>query len=200
MTRNKPRNTAARMLMALTPAMLVGGVATALVAGPRGAEAVAGETTTTVAPVIVPVDCLTEDLTGTVIGQDGSATTGPRTALLKLTNTSGQACQVHGWAEVAMVTPPGELVEVPTTMTGTGTADVFVVEPDASAWALLEWDRCASTNDGCDVGVALQFSVDPEADGSVADPEKLPEADGDGITMTALRVGPLRPTPEMALS
>jgi hypothetical protein len=170
--------------MALTPALLVTGVAVALVGGGGATEAAAGAV-----PFAVPSPaCLTDDLAGTVTGQPGS---GPREAVLALTNTSGHTCQVRGWADVALVTPPGDVVRVPTRKIGTA-GPAIVLEPGAAALAHLQWDSCAAGGARCGVGVAFQFIADPDSTGIAADLAELPEADLDGITMTALRVGPLQ--------
>ena len=69
----------------------------------------------------------------------------------------------------------------------------IVLQPKAAAWSRLQWDTCRPGRKGCGVGVALQYIIDPESTGEVADLAKVPEADGAGITMKALRVGPLTP-------
>ncbi|SDS83398.1 DUF4232 domain-containing protein [Actinoplanes derwentensis] len=191
MTRNAPRGTAARMLMTFPPALLIVAVAVGLVGAPRTSEAAVGETVTE--PSVAPADCLTDDLTGTLIGVPRQAGSGVREAVLQLTNTSTTACQIQGWPEVALVTPPGEVVKVPTEMIGTAAA-VIDLEPESSTWSRIQWDVCTADSSGCGVGVALQFIVDPESAGSVAESADVPEADRDGITMTALRVGPFQVT------
>jgi hypothetical protein len=134
--------------------------------------------------------CLTDGLTATVQGGPGGLRSGTREAVLSLTNISGRACHVRGWADVAMVTAPGELVPVPTRRIGDGSE--VVLEPRAAARSALQWDICEVGRTGCGVGVALQFTVDPESTGSLAELSGVPEADRAGITMKALRVSPLR--------
>jgi hypothetical protein len=67
-----------------------------------------------------------------------------------------------------------------------------VLAPAAGASARLQWDTCDAGDDRCGVGVALQYIVDPESAGTLADLAAVPEADRAGITMTALQVGPLQ--------
>ncbi|GAA1652176.1 DUF4232 domain-containing protein [Actinoplanes couchii] len=192
MTRNRPRSTAARMMMTLPPALMVAAVAIGLVGAPRTNEAAAGETVVgATEEVAAPVDCLTDDLTGTLIGVDGEGDV--RAAVLQLTNTSSTACQVQGWADVALVTPPGDVITLPTSMIGTA-ASVIDLAPESSTWSRIEWDSCTTGSAGCGTGVALQFIVDPKSAGSVAEPTGIPEAEQDGVTMSALRVGPFQIT------
>jgi hypothetical protein len=184
MTRNSPRSIALRTFMALTPALLVTGVAVALVGGGRATEASAGAM-----PAAAPSPaCRTDDLTGTVTGRGGDSV---RQAVLSLTNTADHPCQIQGWADVALVTPPGEVVRVPTAEVGTA-GPALVLEPGATAASNLEWDTCAEDDKGCGAGVAFQFIVDADSTGAAADVAELPEADGPGITMSALRIGPLQ--------
>jgi hypothetical protein len=186
MTRNSPRSIALRTFMALTPALLVTGVAVALVGGGHATEAAAGAVPSAAqAPA-----CLTDDLTGTVTAQPGS---GARQAVLSLTNSGDQACRIEGWADVALVTPPGEVVKVPTRKIGTA-GPAIVLEPGAAAWSQVEWDSCAAGRAGCGAGVAWQFIADPDSTGVAADSAGFPEADEEGITVEALRVGPLQAT------
>ncbi|HWS33768.1 MAG TPA: DUF4232 domain-containing protein [Actinoplanes sp.] len=188
MTRNTPRATAVRTLMTFSPALLGAAVVVGLVGVPQTSEAAAGETTA--APVVAPADCLTDDLTGTLIEVPGRAGAAVREAVLQLTNTSGRTCQVQGWAEVALVTPPGEVLDVPTRMIGAA-ASVIDLQPETSTWSRIEWDTCADGSAGCGTGVALQFIVDPAAAGSVAD------LTGDApqeLSMAAMRVGPFQIT------
>jgi Protein of unknown function (DUF4232) len=213
MTRNTPRTAAPRLLMVLTPALLVAAVAVGLVGATRATGASAGETsaapsapsapaTVTAIPAAVKVvpACLTDDLTGTVFGQPRDAHSSVRDAVLRLTNTSGRTCQVRGWADISMVTPPGELVRVPTRKVAQaeGGAEI-VLKPRASAWSRVQWDTCATGRNGCGVGVALQYIVDPDSTGTVADLTGVPEADRAGITMKAVRVSPLQRTRTAAL-
>ena len=194
MTRNSSRITVTRTLMTLTPALLVGAVAIGLVGGGGAGEASAGESTgAPVAPVAgVSPACLTDDLTGTVTGLPGTAKAGVRAAVLQLTNTSGRACQAPDWADLALVTPPGELVRVPTRKVGRAGGAAIVLQPQASAWSAIEWDACAPGRAGCGVGVAWQYILDRESTGAVADTAEVPEAEQDGVAMKAMRVGPLR--------
>ncbi|BEL08403.1 hypothetical protein Q0Z83_065940 [Actinoplanes sichuanensis] len=184
MTRNNPRSIALRTFMALTPALLVTGVAVALVGGGRATEASAGA----MLPAAPSPACLTDDLSGTVTGHGGDRV---REAVLSLTNTADHACRIPGWADVALVTPPGEVVRVPTTEIGTA-GPAIVLEPGATASSSLQWDTCAAGRKGCGTGVAFQFIVDADSTGTAADVAELPEADGPGITMKALRIGPLQ--------
>jgi hypothetical protein len=179
-------------LLALIATLFVTTVAIGLIAATRAPGASAG-----VAAVAGPA-CLTDDLTGTLIGQPGRPGAGVRDAVLRLTNTSGRACQVRGWAELAMVTPPGELVRVPTRKVGQAGGEI-VLRPEGSAWSKVQWDTCDPAGARCGVGVALQYLVDPDSTGTVADLTAVPEADRAGITMRALRVGPLQPTRAAAL-
>jgi uncharacterized protein DUF4232 len=207
MTRNMPRVTAVRALVVLVPAAafavaVVGSVnagwaATSTDAKPATSGSVKPATSTGAKPGTParPVaGCLTDDLAGTVLGQPRVASSGERKAVLRLTNASGRTCQVRGWPAVAMVTPPGELVPVPTRQVGRG-GGVVVLKPGATAWAPIQWDSCDAGRKGCGVGVALQYIVDPDSTGAVADLAGVPEAERDGITMKALRVGPLQPAP-----
>jgi hypothetical protein len=201
MTRDSSRITVTRTLMTLTPALLVGAVAVGLVGGGGTGAASAGENTAAPAAPATPVTaCLTDDLTGTVTGLPGEAGAKVRGAVLQLTNTSGRACRTPEWADLALVTPPGELVRVPTRKVGQAGATAIVLQPEASAWSAIEWDACAPGRTGCGVGVAWQYILDRESTGSVADTVAVPEADQDGVAMKAMRVGPLRPahvtTPE----
>jgi hypothetical protein len=197
MTRNRSRRGVSRQLTVLTTALLGVAVAVALVGGARTEEASAGAGVPAAGPV---VDCLTEDLTGALIGQPRRAGSGVRDAVLRLTNTSGRTCRVQGRPDVALVTPPGEVVRVPTRAISQPGADaVIVLAPEAGAWSRVQWDTCKPGRSGCGVGVAVQYIVDAESTGAAADPEALPEADLDGITMKALRVGPLQPTRAAAL-
>jgi hypothetical protein len=185
--------------MVLIPAVLVAAVAIGIVGATRATGASAAEKA---APAAVRADpaCLTDDLTGTLIGQPRDPRSGVRTAVLRLTNTSGRTCRVQGWADLAMVTPPGELVRVPTRKVDQagGTAEI-ILTPEAGAWSRVQWDTCAAGAEGCAVGVAVQYVVDPDSTGTVADLEAVPEADRAGITMRAMRVGPLRPNRAAAL-
>jgi hypothetical protein len=176
------RNTLPAML---TPVLVVTAVAIGFGLGgaPQATEASATENP-------VPA-CLTDDLTATVDGRARAARSGTRDAVLSLTNTSGRTCHVRGWADVAMVTAPGELVPVPTRQIGAG-AEV-VLEPRAAARSALQWDTCEPSRKGCGVGVALQFIVDPDSTGTLAELAGVPEAEQAGITMKALRVSPLQP-------
>jgi hypothetical protein len=185
MTRNSPRATIFRALTALTPALVVTGIAVALVGGGQATEAAAGAVPT---PGPNPA-CLTDDLSGTVTGQPAS---GVREAMLSLTNNSGRTCQIQGWADVDLVTPPGEIVKVPTRKIGIA-GQAIVLEPGATATSRLQWDSCAAGRKGCGVGVGLQFIADPNSTGTATDLLNLPEADLAGITMKALRIGPLQP-------
>lgn len=220
MTRTTPRITVPRMLLTLTPAVLVAAVAVGLVGGTRATEASAGENPGTRAaeasvgensgtratpasaggnPGTPVAGCLTDDLTGTVTGLPQQSRPGVRDVLLHLTNTSGTACQVSGWADIALVTPPGELVRVPAREFGQAAAAPLVLQPEAGVWSRIAWDVCSPGGAGCGVGVALQFIVDPESTGSVAEMIGAPEPDEDGIAMTAMRVGPLQATRDAAL-
>jgi Protein of unknown function (DUF4232) len=214
MTRNTPRSAAPRLLMILAPTL----VGAAVVAGLAGPTAAAGAPEVTAvpaagapavaavpaagAPAVAAVSgCLTDDLTGTVYGRPRRAHSSVREAVLRLTNTSGRACRVRGWADIAMVTPPGELVRVPTRKVGqAGGGAEIVLKPQASAWSRLQWDTCRPGRPGCGVGVALQYVVDPHSTGTVADLSAVPEAYRAGITMKALRVSPLQGTRAAALS
>ena len=183
------RTAVSRVLMDLTPALLVTAIATGLVGASRAHGASAGEK-----PAAV-VACLTDDLTGTVAGRPRRPHPGVRDAVLQLTNTSGRTCTVQGWADIALVTPPGELVRVPTRKVGQAVgATGILLEPQASAWSRVQWDTCDASREGCGVGVALQYIVDPDSTGAVADLTAVPEADRAGITMTAMRVDSLQPT------
>jgi len=203
MTRNTGRIAVRRTLMVLAPALLVTAVAIGLVAATRAPGASAGENSgrPVAAPAAMPAavkvvpGCLTDDLTGTVIGRPRSAGSHVRDAVLRLTNTSGRTCRVRGWADIAMVTPPGELVRVPTRKVGqaAGPAEI-ILKPNANAWSRLQWDTCEAGAMGCGVGVALQYIVDPDSTGAVAETTAVPEADRAGITMKALRVSPLQST------
>jgi hypothetical protein len=184
MTRNSPRSIALRTFMALTPALLVTSVAVALVGGGGATEAAAGAVDT----AVPGPDCLTDDLAGTVAGQGGSPV---REAVLTLTNTAGGACRIQGWADVALVTPPGEIVKVPTRKVGEA-GPAIVLQPGDSARSLLQWDSCTAGGRGCGVGVAWQFIADPDSTGVAADSVDLPEADGRGIGIAALRIGSLQ--------
>ncbi|MFC7534548.1 DUF4232 domain-containing protein [Actinoplanes sp. GCM10030250] len=197
MTRNRPRITAGRMLMTLAPAVFVAAAAVGFVGGSPTVEASAGEKSG-VAAEVSPA-CLTDDLTGIVMGLPRRAESSERAAVLRLTNTSGRACQVPGWADIALVTPPGELVRVPTRKAGQAGGAAVVLKPRADAWSKVEWDGCDVGGKGCGAGVALQFIVDPDSAGSVADTIAVPEADQAGIAMTAMRIGPLRQTRTEAL-
>jgi hypothetical protein len=224
MTRNWPRRSVSRQLTVLTTALLGVAVTVALVGGTRANEASAGAVPTGVpGPVAssafasvpgpdsgsVPgtgsaaganPDCLTDDLTGTLIGQPRSAGSGRRDTVLRLTNSSGRACRVQGWADIALVTPPGEVVRVPTRKIDQPGGGVIVLAPEASAWARVQWDTCVPGRSGCGVGVTVQYIVDRDSTGSAADPADVPEAGQDGITMRALRVGPLQQTRAAALA
>jgi hypothetical protein len=184
MTRNASRTAIPRPHLVLTATLLVTGVAIGLVGTMRAPEASA---------VMAEPTCVTDDLTGTVIGQPRTPNSAVRDAVLQLTNTSGRACQVRGWADIAMVTPPGELVRVPTQKLDQTGAPI-TLEPEASAWSRLQWDTCEAGREGCQVGVAFQYITDPDSTGTVAEMTAVPEADDAGITMKALRVGPLQPT------
>jgi hypothetical protein len=185
MTRNSPRANVLRAIMALTPALLVTAIAVALVGGGRATEASAGAV-----PSATPNPaCLTDDLAGMVTGQPGA---GAREAALILTNNSGHACEIRGWADVALVTPPGDVVRVPTRKIGTA-GPAITLEPDATVWSRLQWDSCTAGRKGCGVGVAFQYIADPDSTGVAADLAELPEADEQGITMKALRIFPLQP-------
>jgi hypothetical protein len=186
MTRNSPRSIALRTFMALTPALLVTSVAVALVGGGRATEAAAGAV-----PAAGPSPaCLTDDLAGTVTGQPGA---GVREAVLSLTNAGARACRIEGWADVALVTPPGDVVKVPTRKVGEA-GPAIILEPGATAWSPLEWDACTAGRPACGVGVAWQFIADPDSTGAAADSAGFPEADEEGIAIRALRVGPVQAT------
>jgi len=194
MTQKMPRIAVTRPLMVLVPAMLVAAVAIGLVGATQATGASAAEKA---APAVVRADpaCLTDDLTGTLIGRTHDRQSGVRTAVLRLTNTSGRTCRVQGWADLAMVTPPGELVRVPTRKVDqAGGGAEIILTPEAGASSEVQWDTCEAGREGCAVGVALQYIVDPDSTGTVADLTAVPEADRAGITMRALRVGPLRST------
>ena len=206
MTRKTPRSAVRNLLLVLAPALLVTAVAIGLVGAMRAPGASAGETSGRPAAAIAAVavvkaspGCLTDDLTGTVFGQPRRPESGVRDALLRLTNDSGRACKLRGWADLAMVTPPGELVRVPTRKVGPAGGAEIILKPQASAWARVQWDTCDAGRKGCGVGVALQYIVDPDSTGAVADMSAVPEADGAGITMKALRVSPLHSTRAGAL-
>ncbi|MDI6099553.1 DUF4232 domain-containing protein [Actinoplanes sp. NEAU-A12] len=197
------RNTASRMLMTLTPALLVGAVAIALVGAGRAGEASAGENPSApdVPAAEVSPACLTDDLTGTVTGLPRPARPGAREALLSLTNTSGRACRVQGWADIALVTAPGDLVRIPTRQVGQAAGGPgILLLPQASAWSRVEWDGCVPGRANCGVGVAWQYIVDPDSTGAVADTIGVPEADQDGVAMSAMRISPLSETRAAALS
>ena len=199
MNRNMPRVTTVRALVLLAPVLAFAAVAIGHAGVGWAGTPAGGEVAAPPAVIAAPVaGCLTDDLAGTVFGLPGTGRPGVRDAVLRLTN-SGRTCQVTGRPKVAMVTPPGELVVVPTAGIGEG-AGVVVLKPGASAWARIQWDTCEAGRKGCRVGVALQYIVDPASTGAVADSSSVPEADRDGITMTALRVGPLRPDRAAALT
>lgn len=204
MTRTTPRTAADRLLMVLSPVLLVTAVAAGLVGAQQAPAASAGqEPDGPAVPAVVQAgpDCLTDDLTGTVFGRPDHPSPGVRDAVLRLTNTSGRTCRVRGWADVAMVTAPGELVRVPTRRVGEdGDHPEIVLESHASAWSRVQWDICDAGRAGCVAGVALQYVVDPGSTGAVAELSAVPEADGAGIAMNALRVGPLQRTRTAALS
>lgn len=204
MTRNTPLAAVPRVLMVLTPTLLAAAVAFGFSGAARPTEASATENPGTPAvPAAVEAvrGCRTDDLTGTVFGQPRHAHSGERDAVLRLTNTSSRTCQVEGWADIAMVTPPGELVRVPTRKVGqAGGGAAIILKPQASAWSRVQWDTCTAGHRGCGVGVALQYIVDPESTGTVADLTAVPEATRAGITMKALRVSPLQRTRAAALS
>ncbi|MFC4069101.1 DUF4232 domain-containing protein [Actinoplanes subglobosus] len=198
MTRNSPRSSALRALMALTPALLVTGIAVALVGGGRASEAAAGamptaqssETPAGAVSATVPSPaCLTDDLAGTVTGQPGGAA---REATLSLTNTADHTCEIHGWADVALVTPPGDVVRVPTRKLGTA-GPAIILAPGAATESRLQWDTCTASGKGCGVGVTFQYIADPDSTGVAADLADLPEADNEGITVKSLRIYPLQP-------
>ncbi|WP_045744417.1 MULTISPECIES: DUF4232 domain-containing protein [Actinoplanes] len=189
MTRKRPRAS-----MITVPVLLVAAVALGFVGGARATSASAEESTPE--DTTVPA-CLTEDLGGTVTGQR-SAESGVREALLRLTNTSGRACTVQGSVAISLLTPPGEVVDVPTSRLGQDDGALITLAPEDSAWSRLQWDRCDADAKGCSVGVALQYVADEASAGEVAETIAVPEADAAGITMTALRVGALtqtRPAP-----
>ncbi len=187
MTRNTPRATAPRMPAVLTAALLTTAVAVGLSSAPHTTGAVAAETPESPA-------CLTDDLTGTIHGRPRIAGSATRDAIARLTNISGRTCRLEGWADIAMVTEPGELVPVPTRQVGQATGKI-VLAPGAGVSSRLQWDTCDPGADGCGVGVALQYVVDPESTGTLAELSAVPEADRTGITMTALRIGPLQSSP-----
>jgi hypothetical protein len=194
MTQNTPRIAVSRPLTVLIPAVLVAAIAIGFVGATRATGASAAEKA---ARAVVQADpaCLTDDLSGTLIGQTRDRQSGVRTAMLRLTNTSGRTCRVQGWADLAMVTPPGELVQVPIRKIDEAGGDAeIILTPEASAWSRVQWDTCEAGHEGCAAGVALQYIVDPESTGTVADLTAVPEADRAGITMRAMRVGPLRAT------
>jgi hypothetical protein len=204
MTRNRSRRSVSRQLTVITTALLAVAVTVALVGGTRANEASAGAV-----PSGIPVPgssaeadpgCLTDDLTGALIGQPRSAGSSRRNAVLRLTNSSGRACRVQGWPGIALVTPPGEVVRVPTRKIEQPGTGVIVLAPEASAWARVQWDTCVAGRSGCGVGVTVQYIVDRESTGSAAEPADVPEADQEGITMKALRVGPLQQTRAAALA
>lgn len=193
------RTAVARVPMALAPTLLVAAVAVGLVGATRAPSA-DGSSGGPAAPAAVQADraCITDDLTGTVVGL--SRRSGVRDAVLQLTNNSGRTCRVRGRVDIALVTPPGELVRVPTSRIGHSGGDAgMTVSPGATAWSRVQWDQCDAGRDGCGVGVALQFLVDRESAGTIADLIALPEADEPGITMRALRIGPLHRTRAAAL-
>jgi hypothetical protein len=196
MTRTTPRTAAPRVLTALIPTLLVVAVAIGFVGATQAPGASAGgESGSPSVPTAVKAnpDCLTDDLTGTVIGQPHRPRSSVRDAVLRLTNTSGRTCQVHGWPDIAMVTPPGELVPVPThKVDQVGANAEIILKPQASAWSRVQWDNCDAGREGCGVGVALQYIVDPDSTGAVAELTAVPEADRAGITMKAMRVSPLQ--------
>ncbi|MEU4619533.1 DUF4232 domain-containing protein [Actinoplanes sp. NPDC023801] len=189
---------------ASVPAGLASGPAASASASwsvPAGSAPASAPVPASVPPAGTDPGCLTDDLAGTLIGQDRAAGPGVRDAVLRLTNTSGRTCRVEGWADIALVTPPGELVRVPTGRTEqAGGGAVIVLKPQASTWARVQWDTCAPGRAGCGVGVAVQYIVDPDSTGAAADNAEVPEADRDGIAMRALRVGPLRATRAAALA
>ncbi|GIE35729.1 hypothetical protein Ait01nite_087740 [Actinoplanes italicus] len=204
MTRNAFGRSTSRQLTVATTALLGAAVAVALVGGTRTREASAGAMSTdpgAVSTAGADVDCLTDDLTGTLIGQARAAGSKVRDAVLRLTNDSGRACRVRGWADIDLVTPPGDLVKVPTSrIEQTGGDTVVALTPGASAWALVQWDVCTAGRAGCGVGVTVQYIVDPESTGSAADSAEVPEAEREGITMKALRVGPFQQDRAAALA
>ncbi len=191
MTRHTPRATVLRMPAFLTPALLTAAVAIGLglAAQATGASAAQGPGSGSATGRPIPA-CLTEDLTATVTGRPHTARSPTRDAVLRLTNSSGRTCHVQGWADVAMVTAPGAIVPVPTRTDRAG-GDIVLV-PAAEASARLQWDTCNAEDDSCGVGVALQYVVYPESTGTLAELAAVPEADRAGITMTALRIGPLQ--------
>jgi hypothetical protein len=185
MTRNTPP-------AFLTSALLTAAVAIGLglAAQTTGASAAQSPGTGSATGEPVPA-CRTDDLTATVIGQPRTARSTTRDAVLRLTNSSGRTCHVQGWADVAMVTAPGDIVPVPTRRIDQAGGDI-VLAPAAAVSARLQWDTCDAEDDSCGVGVALQYIVDPESTGTLAELTAVPEADRAGITMTALRIGPLQ--------
>lgn len=172
--------------MALTPALLMVAVTLGIAGGSGTTGASAAEV-----PAATP-SCLTDDLTGTVIGRPHAAGSPVRTAILELTNTSDRPCQLQGWAQLALVTPPGDLVSVPSRNVNQpqGGAKITLA-PQASAWNQLQWDTCEADRKGCGVGVALQYIVDPESTGTVADTTEMPESD---LAMKELRISPFQST------
>jgi hypothetical protein len=207
MTRNMPQTAVPRVLMVLAPTLLVAAVAIGFVGATRATGASAGENSGTPAAAAVPAAvktipaCLTDDLTGTVFGQPRDAHYSVRDTVLRLTNTSRRTCQVGGWADIAMVTPPGELVRVPTRkVKQAGGGAEIVLKPQASAWSRVQWDSCDAGRKGCRVGVALQYIVDPDSTGTVADLTAVPEAGRAGLAMTAMRVSPFQRTRAAALN
>lgn len=202
MTRNALGRSISRQLTLAATALLGVAVAVALVGGARTREAAAGAMPAQPGAVSgADLACLTDDLTGTLIGRPRTAGSSVRNAVLRFTNDSGRACRVQGWADVDLVTPPGDLVKVPTRrIEQAGGAAVVVLAPGASAWALVQWDVCVIGRAGCGVGVAVQYIVDPASTGTAADSTEVPEADREGITMKALRVGPFQQTRAAALA
>jgi hypothetical protein len=200
MTRNRSRRSVSGQLTVLTTALLGVAVAVALVGGTRANEASAGAISPSAsAPAVA--GCLTEDLTGALIGQPRRTGSGVRDAVLRLTNTSGRPCRVQGRPDVALVTPPGEVVRVPTReIPQPGGSAAIVLAPEADAWSRVQWDICKPGRAGCGVGVTVQYIVDTESTGMAADSIEVPEADLEGITMKALRVGPLQQTRAAALA
>ena len=178
-------------------------VSTALVAvGAAAAVGFAGSTPSgrAVTPSVLhvaeakkPAPCGTDDLSGTIIGNTRRPVRGVWMATMRLTNVSARTCRVEGWPEVALVTPPGDLVPIAVhTVNEPGAATPVDVRPRASAWAGLRWRVCHATARGCGAGVALQFTVDPQADGIAAGFEDFPAAEKDGLTMRSLQVGTFR--------
>lgn len=178
--------------MAITPALLVVAVAIGIAGGTRATGASAAVTPAIPAAAKTVPACTTDDLTGTLFGQPRDPHSTVRAAVLRLTNTSDRACQVKGWADIAMVTPPGDLVKVPTRkVTQPEGGAKITLEPQRNAWTRVEWDMCDATRNGCGVGVALQYTVDSESTGAVADTTGIRDAD---FTMKALRISPFQPT------